>query len=138
MNDNRWLSMPRGRKLEQPGFDPRYQGSVGVLRKADESSLRLARRDLREIAEEEIDGQGLRLVERTSGQEWEVVTAAVDLIDPKASGVEAFCVRDGLFVPLRPIGWTHAGDKTERLGEVGSRPARGDDPMPMSSGLEIH
>jgi hypothetical protein len=133
---SRSMSVPTGRKLEQPGHDPNYQGSVGVLRRADEASLRLARRDLREIPEKDIQGQGLRLVERKKGEEWEVVTTAVDLIDPKASGVEAFVVRDGWFVPLRPLGWRHADDKSSRLGEVGGREARGNDPMP--SGLEIY
>jgi hypothetical protein len=128
---SRSMSMPTGRKLEQPGHDPNYQGSVGVLRRADEASLRLARRDLREIPEKDIQGQGLRLVERKNGEEWEVVTTAVDLIDPKASGVEAFVVRGGWFVPLRPLGWTHKDDKSERIGEVYGREATGREPMPV-------
>jgi hypothetical protein len=124
MSDDRVMSMPTGRRLEQPGFDPRYQGSVGPLRRADEASLRLARRNLREIAEKDIAGQGLRLVERTSGEEWQVVTSAVDLIDPQATGTTAFVVRDGWFVPLRPLGWEREPVEVREIGEVGGRQAQ--------------
>jgi hypothetical protein len=51
--DGRWMSMPIGRKLQGPEIDPRYQGSVGVLRRADKEMLRLARRSLREIPEQD-------------------------------------------------------------------------------------
>jgi hypothetical protein len=57
-DDNRRMSVPRGWKVEQPGFDPRHQGSVGVLRRADKESLRLARRNLREIDEQDIEVRG--------------------------------------------------------------------------------
>ena len=135
MSDKRWMSMPRGWKVEQPDYDPSYQGSVGPLHRADKDSLRLARRNLREIAEQHVEGQGKHLLDRTTGETLEVVTAFVDLINPQASGVEAFVVRDGWFVPLRPLGWKHKEDKSERLGEVGGRPAGPRDPLPMSSGL---
>ena len=111
MSDSVWIDLPVGRRLEQPGYDPRRIGTVGVLRRADEASLRLARRNLREIEEKDIEGQGLHLVERTSGETWEVITSFVDLVDPKSSGAEAFVVRDSLFVPLRPVGWRNEADE---------------------------
>jgi hypothetical protein len=131
------MKLPTGRKLEQPDHDPDYQGSVGVLRRPDESSLRLARRNLREIAERDIEGEGRYLLDKTTGETLEVVTAHVDLLNPQASGVEAFVVRDGWFVPLRPLGWTHKDDKSELQGEVYGREATGRDPMPLPSWLEI-
>jgi hypothetical protein len=120
--------------LQGPEIDPRYQGSVGVLRRADKEMLRLARRSLREIPEQDIDGQGLHLVERTSGETLEVVTAFVDLIDPQASGVEAFVVRDGWFVALGRPGWPHPADKSERFGEAYGRQAEPRDPLPVPVG----
>jgi hypothetical protein len=56
-DDGRWMSLPTGRKLQGPDSDPRYQGSVGPLRRPDADMLKLARRSLREISEEEIEGQ---------------------------------------------------------------------------------
>jgi hypothetical protein len=133
MSDDRWLSLPTGRRLEQPGgdYDPNTWGRVGPLHRADKESLRLARRNLREIAEKDVEGQGKHLLDRTTGETLEVVTTFVDLVDPKASGAEAFVVRDGWFVPLRPIGWTHKDDKTEKQGEVFGRKATGRDPLPI-------
>jgi hypothetical protein len=131
------MKLPTGWRVEQPGHDPNRVGSVGVLRRPNESSLRLARRNLREIAERDIEGEGRYLLDKTSGDTLEVVTSMVDLVDPKASGVEAFVVRDGWFVPLRPLGWTHKDDKSELQGEVYGREATGRDPMPLPSWLEI-
>jgi hypothetical protein len=138
MSDNRWLSLPRGWRVEQPDDDPNYQGTVGVLRRADEASLRAARKNLREIDEKEIEGQGLRLLERPSGETWQVVTTHVDLLNPASSGVQAFVVRDGLFVPLRPPEWKNEKDTSQVLGESYGRPATAKDPLPvLPSGLEI-
>ena len=67
---------------------------------------------------------------RSTGETLEVVTSYVDLIDPKLTGTTAFCVRDGLLVPLRPVGW-QAPVETKESGEVYCREARGSDPMPM-------
>jgi hypothetical protein len=138
MSDKRWLSMPRGWKVEQPGHDPNRVGSVGPLRRADKDSLRLARRNLREIAEQDVEGQGRYLLDKTTGDTLEVVTSFVDVIEPKTSGVEAFVVRDGWFVPLRPIGWTHPDDKSTRQGEVFGRKAEDNDPMPIPSELRVY
>ena len=99
------FSLPTGRKLEQPGHDPGYVGTVGPLRRADEARLRLARKRLREIPVEDIEGDGRYLVDKSTGEELEVIVSHVDLADPKTSGAEAFVVRDGLLVPLRPAGW---------------------------------
>jgi hypothetical protein len=51
MSDDKWMNLPTGRRLEQPSYDPGYVGSLGPLRIATEASLRLARRNLREIPE---------------------------------------------------------------------------------------
>jgi hypothetical protein len=53
-------SLPTGRKLEQPGYDPNYVGTVGPLRPANEASLRLARKRLREIHGLRADAKGGR------------------------------------------------------------------------------
>jgi hypothetical protein len=73
-------------------------------------------------------------IRQNAGERLEVVTSFVDLVDPQASGVEAFVVRDGWFVPLRRTGWQHKDDKSERVGEVGGRPAGPRDPLPMPVG----
>ncbi len=139
MSDDRWMSMPSGRKLEQPDYGPDYQGSIGVLRRPDKASLRLARRNMREIPEAEIEGQGLHLVERTTGETWKVVTSHVDLADPRSSGAEAFVVRGGWFVPLRSPDWRSEGDKTVAAGEIYGREAEPKDSMPMpTTGVVVH
>ena len=120
-----WMDLPTGRKLEQPGQDRGYVGEIGPLRRADEKSLQLARRNLREIAEEDIEGQGLYLLDKTTGETLEVVTSFVDLIDPKLTGTTAFCVRDGLLVPLRPVGWKNETDESKYVGEFGGSLATG-------------
>ena len=63
-----------------------------------------------------------------------MVTSLVDLVDPKSSGAEAFVIRDGLLVPLRPIGWKSDADKSVEAGEIYGREARPKDSMPMPVG----
>jgi hypothetical protein len=119
-------TLPTGRRLETPGHDdPRYVGRVGVLQRAEEASTRLARRSMREIPEENIEGQGLELVDTTTGETFEVITARVDL-DPKSSGAVAFVIRDSLIVPLRPLGWKPPVE-VHQAGEIYGRPAHGKD-----------
>jgi hypothetical protein len=131
MSDNGiWMDIPTGRRLEQADYDPHRMGTLGPLRRVSAASLRLARRNLREIPEKDIEGQGLHLVERTSGVTWEVLTSHVDLFKPQSSGAEAFVVRDSLLVPLRPAGWKHEADESLYAGEVYGRQAVGRDPLP--------
>lgn len=126
---NVWMDLPTGRKL--PGYERGYTGTIGPLRRADAPRLRLARRNLREIPEQDIEGQGLYLLDKTTGETLEVVTSFVDLIDPKLTGTTAFCVRDGLLVPLRPVGWKNEADESKYVGEFFGRQATGRDPLPM-------
>lgn len=123
-----WMSLPTGRKLETPGHDPNYQGTVGVLRPATAERLAAARKRLREL--HDIEGEGLSLVEKSSGETWEVVTSYVDLAAPAETGITAFCVRDSMLVLLRPLGW-RPEEHSRELGEVGGRPATPRDPMPL-------
>ena len=136
MSDARRIfgSIPWGRRLEQPDYDPNYQGTVGVLRPADKGRLKLARRNLREIPEKDIEGQGLHLVEKTSGETWEVITSFVDLVDvrrpvPKHSS----SATAGSSAPA--AGWKNPADESHYAGEFGGREAVGSDPMPMPTGL---
>ena len=128
---NVWMDLPTGRKLEQPGHDPGYVGTIGPLRRADAPSLRLARRNLREIPEKHIEGEGRFLLDKSSGETLEVITSFVDLVDPKTSGATAFTIREELLVCLRPVGWRHEGDESHFAGEVYGRKAGPKDPMPM-------
>jgi hypothetical protein len=97
----------------------------------------LARRNLRELDERHVTGQGLRLRDETTGETLEVITSLVDLVDPKSSGAVAFTIRDSLLVVLRPLGWRHEDDRSVKAGEIYGRPAEPRDPLPMPSGLEI-
>jgi hypothetical protein len=132
MSDNGiWMDLPTGRKLEQPGYDPNYVGTLGPLRRADEPSLRLARRNMREIAEKDVEGEGRFLLDKSSGETLEVVTSFVDLVEPKSSGATAFTIREGLLVPLRPVGWKHEADESRYAGEIVGRKAGPKDAAPM-------
>jgi len=137
MSDGKaWFSLPTGRKLEQPDHDPNYIGSLGPLRAADEGRLRLARRTLRELPEKDVEGQGLHLVDKSSGEEFEVITSFVDLVDPKLTGATAFVIRDGWLVPLRPRGWKQESE-SHYAGTIGGSKATGREPMPISTVSEI-
>jgi hypothetical protein len=125
-----WMDLPSGRRVEQPGYDPKVQGTIGPLRRADEARLRLARRNLREIEEKDVEGEGLLLVDRSTGEELEVVTSFVDLADPKLTGTTCFVVRDGWLVPMRPRAWTQEPE-SQYAGTIGGREATAKDPMPM-------
>ena len=130
MRDDRSMSLPTGRRLEEHDYDPSYFGTVGPLSRADEPRLRLARRNLREIAEKDIEGDGKYLLDKKSGETLEVIVNFVDLVDPKLTGATAFTVRDGLLVPLRPRGWKNPADESHYAGEIGGREATARDPMP--------
>ena len=126
---SRWMDLPVGRRLEQPDYDPHVVGELGPLRRADEPRLRLARKNAREIEEKDIEGDGLYLTDRTSGEQFEVVVSFVDWVDPKATGTTAFVVRDSLIVPLRPAGWVSEA-ASQYVGEIGGREAGPKEPMP--------
>jgi hypothetical protein len=130
MSDGGWFSLPTGRRLEQPGYDPKVQGTIGPLRRADPARLRLARRTLREIAEGDISGEGKYLLDEATGEELEVITSFVDLADPRLTGATAFVIRENLLVPLRPRGWTHEPE-SQYAGTIGGRKAMPKDPMPV-------
>jgi hypothetical protein len=55
---NVWMNLPTGRRLETGDVDPRRVGTIGVLKGADEARLRLASKNLREIPEKDIEGDG--------------------------------------------------------------------------------
>ena len=129
--------LPRGWRVEQPDHDPDRVGGVGVLRRADEASLKAARRHLREIPEKRVEGQGKYLHDTTTGLTLEVITAHTDLTDPASTGAVAFTVRNGWFVALRPLGWKNENDTSQVIGETYGREATGTDPMPVS-GLEMY
>ena len=128
-------SIPTGRKLEQPGHDPAHYGTIRVLHPADEGRLKLARRNLREIEAENLEGEGRFLLDKSSGEALEVVVHFVDLVEPKLTGTTAFCVRDGLLVPLRPRGWKNPADESNYAGTIGGRIAEPNDPLPMPTAI---
>jgi hypothetical protein len=127
---NVWIDLPVGRRLEQPGYDPKVQGTIGPLRRADPARLRLARRTLREIAEGDISGEGKYLLDEATGEELEVITSFVDLADPRLTGATAFVIRENLLVPLRPRGWKQEPE-SQYAGTIGGRKATAKDPMPV-------
>ena len=127
MSDARRIfgSIPTGRRLEEPGYDPSYLGTVGPLRRADAGRLKLARRNLREIPDKDIEGEGRYLLDKSNGETLEVITSFVDLIDVKLTGATAFTVREGLLVPLRPRGWKNPADQSNYAGTIAGRQAVG-------------
>ena len=129
-------SIPTGRKLEQPGHEPGHDGTIRVLNPADVGRLRLARRNLREIEAENLEGEGRYLVDKSSGETLEVIVSFVDLVDVKLTGATAFTIPDGLLVPLRPRGGKNPADESNYSGEIVGREATPRDPLPMT-GLEI-
>ena len=128
---DKWMSLPVGRRLEQLDYDPHVVGELGPLRRVNEPRLRLARKNAREIEAENLEGEGRFLLDKSSGEQLEVVVSFVDWIDLAASGVVAFTVRDSMIVPLRPIGWKHKADESHYAGEIGGREATGREPMPL-------
>ncbi|MBA2707502.1 MAG: hypothetical protein H0U59_06840 [Gemmatimonadaceae bacterium] len=123
------MSLPRGWKLEQPENDPNHVGTLSVFRRADTASVAQAKKRLTEVHIKD-DQQGLLLTDK-SGQEWQVVRSFFDPVDPSSVGVEAFVVRDGMIVPLRPVGW-EAPVESRYLGESGGRKAGPREPLPQS------
>jgi hypothetical protein len=117
-----------GRKLETSDWPANLLGTNRVLQPADEDRLRLARRNLREIPEEELERLGPRHFRDEDGTEFEIPHGFVDLADPRPTGAEAFCVRDGYIVPLRPRG-ERAPERSVIVGEydpAGWRARKGD------------
>ena len=124
-----WMSLPYGRKLEEPDVEPGHVGTLSRFRRADAASLGQMRKRLSEVRIDD-EQQGRYLTDR-SGREWEVVTSFFDPVEPGSVGAEAFCIRDSRIVPLRPVGWKAEGE-SRFLGEVGGREAGPREPMPVS------
>jgi len=123
------FGIPTGRRLEGPDTPENLVGTLRVLQGASDDVVALARRNLREYAEGELEVEGERFRDRASGVELEIVGSHVDLVDPGASGATGFVVRDSLLVPLRPRGAGGRVERSQELGVMGARQVTGREPL---------
>jgi hypothetical protein len=102
------IDIPTGKRLEGPGVPDNFVGELRTFQRASEDRVALARKNLREYAEDELRFDGLSAVDRETLEEYEIPVSFVDLSAPGQSGVVAFTVRGGgstpMIVPLRPRG----------------------------------
>jgi hypothetical protein len=96
--------IPRGRKVERPDTPDDYVGSIGVLRRADRELVKLLRRNLREIAERDLEQDGKVWTDRKTDEQFRLFTAYVDPIAPQEADVTAFAVSDGNILYFKPLG----------------------------------
>ena len=91
------------RRLDQD-YDPKHLGSVGILRPYSRELGDLLRRQIREIRDRDLRQDGKRWLDTKTGEEFEIIRSHVDPVAAADSLAEAFCVRDGLVVYLKPKG----------------------------------
>ena len=113
-----FASVPEARRLD-PGTRPKGYGSVGSLRPYTQELGDLLRRRIPEIDDDDLEQDG-KVLRARDGSEYTVVSAFVDPVDPTDSNVEAFAVRDGFVVFLRPRNAVRQIKRVE-IGQVGGR-----------------
>jgi hypothetical protein len=111
-----------GRQL--PSFVGGKRGVLATIRSlqpASDDRVALARRNLREINDVDLERTAARRFRhRETGEEWLIPHGFVDLVDPAAAS--AFCIRDELIVPLQKIGEEPQGE-TQGVGQMSARRA---------------
>ena len=92
------VSLPTARRLEESG-DGLADGIVFSVSSSRESrpSVAAARRNVREVLEENLDRSIDPWRDVETGEELELVRGWFNIIAPEESGAVAFCVSDGNF-----------------------------------------
>jgi hypothetical protein len=112
--------MPTGRRLPSVTGPQGVFGVIRNLQTASDDNLALARRNLREISDEDLERLAPRRFRDKAGQEWQVPPGFTNLYD--ASAIEAFTVRGGNIVPLQRVE-QGPSEQTQPIGEMRARRA---------------
>jgi hypothetical protein len=113
-------NLPTGRRLNEESPHPQgYFGTVGPLRPYTPELGAALRRSIREIDDSDLEPRGKTFVDRTTGDEFTLVTTLVDPSSPGESQVSAFAVRENLVCYLRPP------DAVEEVKVIGRGSFRG-------------
>jgi hypothetical protein len=131
-------NLPIGRRLEKPERPANYAGTMRTLPRADEESIRFARRHWRQASEHDFAREGKAWIDRASGLAYKRVRSNPLLAaDPKATGVSTFLVADDAMIFLKADEPDPVAERRV-LGEVGARAAAGPEPLgEVVSGTEI-
>jgi hypothetical protein len=111
---------PTGRRLPSMTGPQGVFGTVRVLQVASDDNLALARRNLREISDGDLERVEPRRFRDEAGQEWLVPQGFTNLYD--TSAVEAFTVRGDAIVPLQRVE-QRPNEQTQAIGEMRGRQA---------------
>ena len=79
--------------------------SISKFPRATPQRIAAARKNAREILDENLDRSTDPWTDRETGETYELVREFFNIVDPGASGAVAFTVSDGNILGLRPAGY---------------------------------
>ena len=101
------FALPTARRLEQDsdGYADGVVFSVSMFPRATAARIEAARRNVREVLEENLDRTTDPWTDKATGERLELVRSYFNIIDPAESGAVAFTISDGNILGLRPSGY---------------------------------
>ena len=106
MGETPWaIGLPTARRLEQDS-DELPDGvvfSVSQFPRATAARVAAARRNVREVLEEDLDRTTDPWTDKLTGERLELVKSYFNVIDPAECGATAFVISDGNLLGLRPM-----------------------------------
>ena len=95
---------------------------------ATAARIEAARKNVREVLEEDLDRTTDPWTDKATGERLELVRSYFNIIDPAESGAVAFTISDGNILGLRPAGYEHRSQSTfvGNLGGGRAHDRRGD------------
>ncbi len=113
-------NVPTERRLEQDsdGLPDGVTFSVSRFPHATKARIAAARKNVREVLDENLDRTTDPWTDRETGEAYEMVRGFFNIVAPAESGAVAFTVSDGNIIGLRPAGYD--GDTTSTfIGNLG-------------------
>jgi hypothetical protein len=115
------VGLPTARRLEKDtdGLADDVVFSVSQFPRATPQRIEAARKNVREVLDENLDRSVEPWRDVEMGEELELVRGWFNIVAPEESGAVAFCVSDGNILGLRRAGYEHPV-KSQFVGNLGS------------------
>ena len=101
------FGLPEGRRLDEPsdGLSKGVVFNISKFPRATPQRVAAARKNAREVLDENLDRSTDPWTDRETGETYELVREFFNIVDPGASGAVAFTISDGNLLGLRSAGY---------------------------------
>ena len=110
------FGLPEGRRLDEPsdGLSKGVVFNISKFPRATPQRIAAARKNAREVLDENLDRSTDPWTDRETGETYELVREFFNIVDPGASGAVAFTISDGTFSACARRGTRTGHDRSRR------------------------